>query len=340
MKEFSKDLSIVIPCYNCEKTIEKCLKSIKVCENIDKEILLIDDGSSDNTGKIIKRLNSEIDDLKYFRNSNHGVSFTRNFGIKKSLGKYIVFIDSDDYLERDFFDKMLDNIKDCDISICNYKYVYSNKIDDNLIHLESDRMSMMQFRNVFWMFFNGELINPPWNKIYNNTIINKYEIRFSEALDLGEDLLFNLEYLRYCNKISFINEPLYNYVIGTQTLSTKFRENYLDIEWFLMNKVETFVSEETISKGNEILLIEYRAKVLISFIQSLFLENCNLSTKEKKKHIIKSIGLEDITILMRKFTPKCIEHMIMKVFILRKSVNSIYYFQKLKQVIKSKGGFI
>lgn len=334
MRTYEKDLSLIIPCYNCEKSISKCINSIKINYDWNIEILLIDDGSTDDTEDEIRKLCLQRKELKYFKNENHGVSYTRNYGIEKSVGKYIMFIDSDDYVEDMFIDEMITGVQKADICICNYKYINEIGAIDNLTNPSSDILLENEFKEQFWKFFECELINPPWNKIFRSDIIKKYDIKFNNKLDLGEDLIFNLNYLRYCQSISFIDKPLYDYVIGDETLSTKFRENYLEIQDFLMDVVEDYISD-SITIENEKFLINYRSKVLISYIQSFFLKNCTMSKIDKKTKISNCVNSKKRLALIAKFKPCCTEHKIMKKLILKKAYNLIYLYQIIKNKLKS-----
>ena len=125
-----KDISIIIPIYNAEKYINKCLDSILKQTKKELEIILINDGSTDNTEKIIKTYQDKR--IKYFKNDNHGIGYSRNFGINQSTSKYIMFLDSDDYLETTACEELFNKAEkdNLDIVISDFYKVFNNNIEE------------------------------------------------------------------------------------------------------------------------------------------------------------------------------------------------------------------
>ena len=123
-------VSIVIPVYNTKNYVENCLKSCLSQTHKDIEIVVVDDGSKDNSLQICQRIASNDKRIKVFSKSNEGVSSARNFGLMKASGDYVCFVDSDDTIDRDFVERLLDEAKTkkCDIVFCRYDMVYSDKI--------------------------------------------------------------------------------------------------------------------------------------------------------------------------------------------------------------------
>lgn len=325
------DLSIIIPCFNCEKTILNCLNSIKIDNGINYEILLIDDGSTDKTLEVINKL---IDDkIKVFHNQNHGVSYTRNFGIDKSNGEYLVFIDSDDSVEKDYIKYLYDGIKHSDFSICNFSYVEDNHRYVNETKNLKENLNIDEFKKQFMYYFEYELINPPWNKIFKKEIIVKNGIKFNEKINLGEDLLFNLEYLKKIKTINYVNIPLYNYYVGKYTLSTKFRKDYLDIEWILIEKIKDFLfnTEDGIIDEK---IQKYEGLLIISYIQSFFSDSCKILNGEKMIAIKKLLMNQDYKKIMENFKSDNYEHMIIKNAFAKENEKIIFYLQFFKKYIK------
>ncbi len=182
-------LSIIIPAYNCEKYISQCLESIICYKNI--EIIVINDGSTDNTKEVLEK----IEGIKVFNNENHGVSYTRNFGIKKATGKYIMFIDSDDYL-----------VKDSLLPILKYSF------NEDVIYLSHDLE--VNNKNDLYMHIVGKLkpcIAGPYCKMYKREFLIKNNIRFKDDLINGEDMLFNIECVNKLKKYKIIDSKIYMY---------------------------------------------------------------------------------------------------------------------------------
>lgn len=226
-------ISIVIPMYNCGKFISECIDSIINQTIKNFELILIDDGSSDDT---IKKCQSYLTDsrVKLISKNNSGVSDTRNMGINHAKGKYIVFVDSDDILESTMLENMLRNmIKfESDLVICNFNYLYKNKQKSPKIFDDSESCykGYNQICRKLLSCTENEYFYPIWNKMYKKQIINDFSIKFDKKLYCGEDFKFNIDYLSHCKKISTVPEMLYNYRIIENSLSKRFDFNKWDSE--------------------------------------------------------------------------------------------------------------
>lgn len=200
------DISIIVPAYNAEKYIKTCLESLVNQTKKEIEIIVVNDGSTDKTEKIIKSFKD--DRIKYYKNTNHGIGYTRNFGIDKSNSDYIMFVDSDDYLRKDACELLYDKITNeyLDLVICDFYRVYDTEV-------EEDRL--MSFKNTNLRDTPNLLsdINlSPWNKIYKSSLIKDNDIRFNEELKY-EDTPFVATVLDKAKLIGKIDECLNYYVI-------------------------------------------------------------------------------------------------------------------------------
>lgn len=213
-------VSIIMPVYNGEKHIENTIKSIKNQIYTNFELIIVNDGSTDKTQKICEKYKKTIN-MKLINKVNEGVSVARNTGIKNASGEYITFIDSDDLYHRNYINKLCDEIisKSSDWVICNYSYfekINKDIIFEGKINTKKDVIEKLQKQFLF---------NQLWNKIYKTQIIKKNKITFDKTTDLGEDAIFNIEYLKYCKKINNIPEALYKYRITDSGLGFKYRKN-------------------------------------------------------------------------------------------------------------------
>lgn len=167
-------ISVIIPAFNAENYLSKAVKSVLEQTYSNFEILIIDDGSSDQTAQIGKNLEKEDARVKLIRNKHFGVAHSRNTGISLATGKYITFLDADDEYETEFLSKMLNGItkNNSDICICGYMSVYTdyNKISNGLEHEEYRYCNRNQ---MIRMLLNGDISSHPWNKIYSRKIINQ-----------------------------------------------------------------------------------------------------------------------------------------------------------------------
>lgn len=215
-------ISIIVPVYNKEQYIKKCLDSLinQTYENI--EIIIINDGSTDDSEKIIK----EYDDkrIKYYKNKNQGIGKTRNYGIEKSQGNYIMFVDIDDYIDKNACEILLKKAKtnNNDIVITNYYNVEKDKITKNNIE-KITKHSINEEKDILL-----KVNLAPWNKIYKKELIISNNIKFEENLKY-EDAVFVIEALIKANNIGQIDDYLYYYVIHEESETTVRDEKVFDI---------------------------------------------------------------------------------------------------------------
>ena len=215
------DISVIIPVYNGEKYIKKCLDSVLNQSKKELEIIIVNDGSSDKTEEIIKEYKDKR--IKYFKNTNHGIGYSRNFGIEKSKSKYITFLDSDDYMDKDecklLYEKTIND--DLDICICDFYKVYDNSLEE--VNLGNFKNSSLKD--------NPDIITEnlnPWGKLYNRKMLIDNNIRFVEDLKY-EDAPFVIEAFCNAKKIGKINKYLHYYVIHNNSETTVRDEKCFDI---------------------------------------------------------------------------------------------------------------
>lgn len=215
-------ISIIVPIYNAEKNIKKCIESILNQTKKELEIILINDGSTDNTEKIIKTFKDKR--IKYFKNKNQGIGKTRNFGIEKSTGEYIMFLDSDDYFAKDACEILYKKIENdnSDMVVFNYYNVKNKDISEN--SLASFETSSLKD--------NPKLLNiinlGPCNKIYRASLIKDNNIKFVEDMKY-EDAPFVAKAIDKANMIGKIDKCLYYYVIHENSETTVRDERIFDI---------------------------------------------------------------------------------------------------------------
>lgn len=224
-----KRISVIVPVHNAENYLEKCLNSIIPQLSDQDEILLMNDWSTDSSTQICEEYSKKYNNIFTQYNENGGPSRTRNLGIEKATGKYLLFIDSDDYLKENYVVKMLEDIENYELTVCSYSFVYEdlNKIQEQKYSNKLGNVIIP--KDDFIKLYHVQLLNLVWNKIYRADIIKKNNIRFDEKITKGEDLLFNLDYIAHINtEIKIINESLYYYVTKPTGLNRSFREPIKD----------------------------------------------------------------------------------------------------------------
>lgn len=204
--------SVIIPVYNVEKYLEKCLQSILNQKYSDYEVIVVDDGSMDNSGHICDIYAEKYDCLSVFHIPNEGVSNARNTGLRKAKGEYIWFIDSDDYVEEGALEKIaywLEQYCNPDMFIFDAKVVdeAGNAKGDISCNLESGK-SLVFEKNREFVYANTSL----WNRVYKADVIRKAELTFEPNITIAEDLLFNCKYLLECQSVYYEKNALYYYI--------------------------------------------------------------------------------------------------------------------------------
>lgn len=209
-------ISIIVPIYNCEKYLEKCLDSILKQTYSNWELILVDDGSSDNSYNICSMYADKDRRISVFTQKNAGAGVARNYGIEKSTGEYLMFCDSDDFLYSGALDRFVEvaQKRNSDLIISGYnEFRYEN---DKIIFckkneaIEREIISPIEARIMYITLYKNYLNQAPWAKIYKASIIKENNVRFSE-LKRCQDIVFNIKYYEYVNKVSIIKDRLYNY---------------------------------------------------------------------------------------------------------------------------------
>ncbi len=327
-------ISVIIPIYNGERYLHDCFESIKKQTYSNLEIILVNDGSTDNSKDICEEWAKNDSRVKVYNNKNNGVSYSRNFGIDKATGEYIIFIDCDDFIEKEAIETLMKNIKENDLILANYYKYYSNKkvIKNPLIPTKN--YSKREFINEFWDLYNAYIISSPCNRLYKNDILKQYNIKFKLDYNLGEDLIFNLDYIERCNTICVINKYLYNYRYTENSLTTKYRENYMEIQLELNKYIKDFLTNNNCYNEECQKQIDRNiSNIIISGIQSLFLKTCMLSNKEIENVLLKYLSIKEIEVL-KKVNYKEFKLQFFKKMIENKKVKTIIIYSKLKETIR------
>lgn len=218
-------ISIIVPIYNCIRSLPRCIGSIQHQTFTDWELLLVDDGATDGSSFLCDQFASSDNRIRVLHKSNGGVSSARNMGLDHAKGEYVMFCDSDDWVEPDWCEQLylaaVENLGRH--PVCNY---YRSAPDLEMINREVQCQAVKEriAKEDFFSLNQYELLGIPWNKIFRRTILEENHIRFRPDLSLGEDLIFNLDYLHYLmDGFVFVNRPLYHYTVGSlDSLSSKY----------------------------------------------------------------------------------------------------------------------
>lgn len=268
-------LSIIVPVYGVEKYIDKCLNSLVKQSLKEIEIIVVNDGTKDNSQKIIdKYVKKYPDKIKSYIKENGGQGSARNYGLKKTTGEYIGYVDSDDFVEKDMYKKLYNKAKEnnYDIVVCgnyNVSEDYQNKNIDAFINNYNTDLE-----NIFF----GKMA--VWNKIYKRDILIKNKLEFKEKV-WYEDLAFTLKAIMNSNIFAFIDEPLYDYLIreGSTMNNSNVKRNLEILEAFddILSYIKHNKKEEYFDKV-EFLAIDH---IYISAIVRILKANADNKIKKE-----------------------------------------------------------
>ena len=224
------EISIILPVYNCEKVIERTIKTI-LNQSFDfYELIIVNDGSTDNTREICLKYSEKNSKIKYIETENYGVSNARNIGVLNARGEYISFIDSDDEYCTQFLEKIMQSIDGEKLIVYAYDRINENNGKTREMRVCKDINNLNEMKQQIEMLQSNFLFNQVWNKIYLKKIIEYNNIIFNVDLSIGEDYVFNLEYMKHIQSIEYVDEILYKYYTKETGLSLQKRDNKLKIK--------------------------------------------------------------------------------------------------------------
>lgn len=217
-------ISIIIPIFNAEKYIERCLDSVQQQTYKNYECLLIDDGSTDRSAEICKKLAEQDTRFKYYYKENSGVSSTRNYGLGKATGQYITFIDSDDFVEPNMLQLFVSGLTENDADMVQVGFTHSM---EKIGIVEMSNVNILLKEEIMGTYFSSK------EKMYP-CVCGGFFVRdkisklcFNENLKYGEDFLFLANYLYQCNKVVVIDSPTYHYVLNESSATQSKNKNTL-----------------------------------------------------------------------------------------------------------------
>lgn len=237
-------ISVIIPVYNVEKYLRKCIESVLNQSFRNYEIILVDDGSTDSSGLICDEYSSKYDFITVIHKANGGLSQARNRGIDTSVGDYIIFIDSDDYVHPEMFKTLFDLNKKCgsEISACDKAFVFEN---NGLIEYgtENEKEWIFTPEEAFVKItdFYGKLGMEMWNKLYKRELFN--QIRFPEG-KIFEDQATQYKLIFNAKKISYIEKSLYFYLRRENSITTQIYSEKEKQRLEMVNQMVSFIRNE------------------------------------------------------------------------------------------------
>ncbi|MDD2376019.1 MAG: glycosyltransferase family 2 protein [Clostridia bacterium] len=321
-------VTIIVPCYNVEKYIQQCIDSIlnQIYGNI--QLILIDDGSTDNTNEVIQKSIANSKNTIYIKNKNSGVSNARNIGIKNATGEYIMFVDSDDYISKNMIKNMYRLITkyNSDLVKCNISKEY---IEGNLVKFETPIYSRVKYldnknfsKTIYKKILSTETMNSACFSLFKTNIIKENNLLFREDVYNGEDAMFFMNYIDLCKNIVYTPASYYHYVIrnngltGTGISMEKLWDSKLKFIQELKNKEEKWNLKNYNYVDKKII------HIVMSCIYRLYKKNEKQDVRYNKKFLSMMIKDVDFINLLNKTNYKNIKLTEDRIIILDNIMNN------------------
>ena len=266
-------VSVIVPIYNVEKYLHRCLDSLVSQELQDIEIILVNDGSTDDSGDIAKEYAKKYNvKVKYLEKENGGLSDARNFGIPYATGEYIAFLDSDDYIEKNAYEEMYNKAKedDADYVECDFLWEYPNKVKQDKRFNYNNKKEMLAFVRVV-----------AWNKLIRRKILLDNGINFPKGLRY-EDVEFTYKLIPHLNTISYIDKCFVHYTQRENSIANVQNERTAEIFTVLDHVIEYYKQNNLYEYYQDELEYNYARYLLCSSLKRM----CKIKDKTIRKKLL------------------------------------------------------
>ena len=242
------DISVIIPIYNVEKYLKRCIDSVLLQEGISMEIILVDDGSTDSSGQICNKYATSHSNIRCLHINNAGPATAKNKGYDVAKGNYVAFIDSDDEIKQDMFSIMLKSgyQHNADIVCCNYIQVDEEGNISHTKHTDQEYV-LTQDEALKAILIKDKIYSQCWTKIYKLETMRKNGVRNTEGLKTEEDFIFNIQAFACSKTVCIVDKPLYIYTHRSKSLSKDYFRNhisqYIDNRILRLELVDNIIRE-------------------------------------------------------------------------------------------------
>lgn len=325
--------SVIIPVYNVENYLSRCIDSLLTQNYSDLEILLIDNGSKDQSGQICEDYADQFSNITAYHIPNKGVSSARNFGLARAKGEFICFVDADDYLVGNLFSDV-ENQLDSELDLLVFSYY--NSIEKNLSEIARSanilpikgKKEKSEFIALFQELFLTDMMYTVWNKIYRREFLEKDQIVF-ENYELGEDVRFNRTVYECVNKIAFSQTCYYVYISGRASSAMgQYNSNRMKYQLEELEKVDQLMSRWGIH--DEQFVDQIKARILMSNIHNISKQKMSLS---KKRHYVEELCANKEMVILTKKNTSFI-NLIVRFLLNYRMYRTVIFLKKIQILIK------
>ena len=311
-----KKVSVIIPVYNVEKYIDKCMESVLNQTYSNLEIILVDDGSPDNSGKMCDEYAVKDNRVKVIHKENGGLSSARNMALDIATGEYVAFIDSDDFVETTMIEKVVSKIEETNADVCMFSHFTYNgeRSIPFVLPLKQDVYNEEEIKNTILPMLIGQketesdfLHGFVWRHFFRRSSIGEQRFK-SEREYYAEDIVFDLEFYIRAKKMCVVNESLIHYRYVESSLSNRYRKNLFDKFALLLEFKQSFVLDNDIKDCERRIL---RSAFRSAIGGALNVKKAPELTKKEKKQEIKKIALHPLVKLsLKTIKPKGVKEII------------------------------
>lgn len=260
-------VSIIVPMYNSEKYIERCVKSLISQSYKNIEIILIDDGSKDKTIEILKLYNDKDSRIKLYKKKNSGASSARNYGLEKCTGDYILFVDADDYIDSNMIRDMVSmiNITTNTMVFSGNDEIYTDKIEYRNLFIDiKDKTNIS--RNVVMREIASGRAGLICCKLIPKSVVDKFNIRFDESIKMSEDQLFFLELSQYIDRFCYLEGYMYHYDrTNEKSITVNYQNDVYKNQMYVFEKIEILFQENELNHSEDIKALSKKIKDILLF---------------------------------------------------------------------------
>ncbi len=325
--------SVIVPVYNVESYLPRCIDSLLAQNYVDLEILLIDNGSNDQSGQICENYAAQFSNITAYHIPNKGVGSARNFGLSKAKGEFICFVDADDYLVGNLFSDVESQL---DSQLDLLVFSYYNSIEKNLSEIDRSakilptegKKDKSDFIALFQELFLTDMMYTVWNKIYRREFLEEHQIVF-ESYELGEDVRFNLNVYQHVNTVFLVKSAYYVYVSGrVDSAMGQYNPNRMNYQLEELGKVDQLMISW--NSHDDQFIDQIKARILMSNIQNISKQKMSLS---KKRHYVEVLcrNQEMIALLKKATSPL---HPLVRRLLYFRMYLTVIFLKKLQTLIK------
>ena len=325
--------SVIVPVYNVESYLPRCIDSLLAQNYVDLEILLIDNGSKDQSGQICEDYATQFSNITAYHIPNKGVGSARNFGLSKAKGEFICFVDADDYLVGNLFSDVESQL---DSQLDLLVFSYYNSIEKNLSEIDRSakilptegKKDKSDFIALFQELWLTDMMYTVWNKIYRKEFLEEHQIVF-ESYELGEDVRFNLNVYQHVNAVLLVKSCYYVYISGRiDSAMGQYNPNRMNYQLEELGKVDQLMISW--NSHDDQFIDQIKARILMSNIQNISKQKMSLS---KKRHYVEVLCRNQEMIALLKKTTSPLHPLIRRLLHLRMYL-TVIFLKKLQTLIK------